>query len=68
MKLIHHVHARSMLRGHAEFWRHAQTVALATTIPERIHAGSFYKPFDVNLTKKGATAPLGDVDVTRHLC
>ena len=34
MKLVHHVHARSMLRGHAAFWRHAQTVALATTIPE----------------------------------
>ena len=34
MKLVPHAHARSMLRGHAAFWRHAQTVALATTIPE----------------------------------
>ena len=34
MKSVPHAHARSMLRGHAEFWRHAQTVALATTIPE----------------------------------
>ena len=34
MKLVHHVHARSILRGHAAFWRHAQTVALATILPE----------------------------------
>ena len=34
MMLAHHVYARSMLRGHAAFWRHAQTVALATIIPE----------------------------------
>ena len=34
MKLVHHVHARSMLRGHAAFWRHAQTVALATILSE----------------------------------
>ena len=32
MRLVHHVHARSMLRGHAAFWRHAQTVALATIL------------------------------------
>ena len=30
MKLVRRLHARSMLRGHAAFWRHAQTVALAT--------------------------------------
>ena len=34
MMLAHHVYARGMLRGHAAFWRHAQTMALATTIPE----------------------------------
>ena len=34
MKLVRHVHARSMLRRHAAFWRHAQTVALATTLSE----------------------------------
>ena len=34
MKLLHHLHARSMLRGHAAFWRHAQTVALATILSE----------------------------------
>ena len=34
MKLVRRLHARSMLRWHAVFWRHAQTVALATTIPE----------------------------------
>ena len=34
MKLLHHLHARSMLRGHASFLRHAQTVALATTLSE----------------------------------
>ena len=34
MKLVHHVHARSMLRGHAAFWRHAQTVALATILSD----------------------------------
>ena len=34
MKLVCHLHARSMLRGHAAFWRHAQTVALATILSE----------------------------------
>ena len=34
MKLLHRLHARSMLRGHAAFWRHAQTVALATILSE----------------------------------
>ena len=37
MKLVYHVHARaarSMLRGHAAFRRHAQTVALATILSE----------------------------------
>ena len=29
MKLVRRLHARSMLRWHAVFWRHAQTVALA---------------------------------------
>ena len=34
MKLLHHAHARIILRGHASFWRHAQTVALATILSE----------------------------------
>ena len=34
MKLVRRLHARSMLRWHAVFWRHAQTVALATTLSE----------------------------------
>ena len=34
MRLLHHVHARIMLRWHASFWRRAQTVALATIISE----------------------------------
>ena len=34
MKLLRRLHARSMLRWHAVFWRHAQTVALATTLSE----------------------------------
>ena len=34
VKLLRRLHARSMLRWHAVFWRHAQTVALATTLSE----------------------------------
>ena len=34
MKLVRRLHARSMLRWHAVFWRHARTVALATTLSE----------------------------------
>ena len=36
MKLVCHLHARRMLRGHAIFWRHAsaQTVALAAILSE----------------------------------
>ena len=34
MKVGRRLHARSMLRWHAVFWRHAQTVALATTLSE----------------------------------
>ena len=36
MRLFHLAHARIMLRGHAVFWRHAQTVALATIMSEKI--------------------------------
>ena len=35
MHLFHLAHARIMLRGHAVFWRHAQTVALATIMSEK---------------------------------
>ena len=34
MQFVRHLHARSVLRWHAVFWRHAQTVALATTLSE----------------------------------
>ena len=34
MKLVRRLHARNMLRWHAVFWHHAQTVALATTLSE----------------------------------